>query len=191
MPQHFTVEEVAKHNTEKDCWIIVEGKVFDVTNFLDQHPGGKKVLAKVGGQDATKQFHAFHKPEVLVKYSSQLYKGDVAGGAPAVAVAAATEAKPVRAPLPAGKALALSDKSFGDGLPYGDPAWYQDWNSPYFKESHRKFRAACRIFVDKEIMPYCHEWDEKKALPRDMFEKVYRAGVLPGMCPDLVARVIC
>jgi hypothetical protein len=38
-PRTFTLEEVKKHNTDKDCWIAVNGKVYDVTKFLDNHPG--------------------------------------------------------------------------------------------------------------------------------------------------------
>lgn len=37
---------------------------------------------------------------------------------------------------------------------YCDPSWYQDWHTPYYNDSHRKFRDAVREFVDKEIMPY-------------------------------------
>ena len=73
----FTKEEVAKHNTEKDCWVIIENQVFDISNFLSEHPGGKKVLVKVAGSDASKQFQSFHKPEVLVKYSPQLLIGKI------------------------------------------------------------------------------------------------------------------
>ena len=38
-PKVFSLEEVAAHNSAKDCWIAVDGKVYDVTKFLDSHPG--------------------------------------------------------------------------------------------------------------------------------------------------------
>ena len=49
----FTKEEVARHNSVTDCWIIVDGKVLDVTPFLDQHPGGVEELLQWGGREAT------------------------------------------------------------------------------------------------------------------------------------------
>jgi L-lactate dehydrogenase (cytochrome) len=51
MSQTFTVAEVAKHNTPQDCWIIIEGKVYDVTKFLAEHPGGAKVIMKLAGNE--------------------------------------------------------------------------------------------------------------------------------------------
>ena len=39
----FTAEDVATHNTRDDIWFAVHGKVYDVTDFLDEHPGGEEV----------------------------------------------------------------------------------------------------------------------------------------------------
>ncbi|KAI1101617.1 hypothetical protein F4804DRAFT_335101 [Jackrogersella minutella] len=57
--------EVAKHNTISSCWIVVNGKVYDVTPYLEHHPGGAAILVKQGGRDATPEFRTIHSPDVL------------------------------------------------------------------------------------------------------------------------------
>lgn len=57
----WTLVEVAQHNTADDLWIIIDGFVYDVTQWLKKHPGGD-VLLKFGGADCSDQFHAFHQP---------------------------------------------------------------------------------------------------------------------------------
>ena len=52
----WTKDDVAKHNNEKDCWVIVNGQVLDVTSFLKDHPGGKKAILLFAGKDATEEF---------------------------------------------------------------------------------------------------------------------------------------
>ena len=49
----FSVEEVQRHNTEIDAWIIHRGKVYDLSEFLERHPGGKDILLAYAGQDVT------------------------------------------------------------------------------------------------------------------------------------------
>lgn len=45
----YTLEEVSKHNKNNDLWIIYKKQVFDVTKFLENHPGGEEVLLDVAG----------------------------------------------------------------------------------------------------------------------------------------------
>lgn len=54
----LSLEEVKRHTSEEDCWIIVHGKVYDVTSFLDEHPGGFDIIiSNTGGSLAlTTQF---------------------------------------------------------------------------------------------------------------------------------------
>lgn len=70
---------------------------------------------------------------------------------------------------------------FGEGVPFGDPSWYQGQTSPYYTQSHVDWRARCRAFVDKHVTPHCTEWDEQKKVPLELFRKCYQAGLLPGV----------
>ncbi|KAG9901515.1 cytochrome b5 reductase-like protein, partial [Aureobasidium melanogenum] len=54
--KEITSEEVKKHNKKDDIWIIVHGSVYDVTKYLEDHPGGAPSLIEVAGQDATAAF---------------------------------------------------------------------------------------------------------------------------------------
>jgi len=89
----LTREEVAKHNSKASCWVILSGKVLDVTDFLKDHPGGELAILTFAGKDATEEFDMIHPPDVIDKYlpkSSVL--GAVGGGAAAAPAAAAPAA---------------------------------------------------------------------------------------------------
>jgi len=47
----YTAEDVANHKTSSSCWISHEGKVYNVTHFLNDHPGGDDMILKYAGQD--------------------------------------------------------------------------------------------------------------------------------------------
>jgi len=78
MSKTFTTTEVSEHKDgEKGMYIIIDENVYDVTGFVDEHPGGAKILKRVAGKDATKQFWKYHNESVLKKYSSRLKIGSV------------------------------------------------------------------------------------------------------------------
>lgn len=51
----FTMDEISTHNSQQDCWTVIEGNVYDVTSFIPDHPGGERILAACG-IDATDLF---------------------------------------------------------------------------------------------------------------------------------------
>ncbi|KAI8636608.1 cytochrome b5-like heme/steroid binding domain-containing protein [Parasitella parasitica] len=68
----FTYEEVSKHNTRDDLYMIIDKKVYDITKFLDEHPGGDEILIEEGAKDASDAFEDVgHSPDahdMLKKY---------------------------------------------------------------------------------------------------------------------------
>jgi L-lactate dehydrogenase (cytochrome) len=64
----LTGEQVAEHNSNDSCWVIVHGRAYDVTEFLPEHPGGSKIILKYAGKDATEEFDPIHPPDTLDKY---------------------------------------------------------------------------------------------------------------------------
>lgn len=74
----YSWEEIAKHKTADDCWVVLFGKVYDVTTFLPDHPGGTEAPLLLAGTDATEQWLMLHKPELLAKYGTPYLIGTVA-----------------------------------------------------------------------------------------------------------------
>ncbi|XP_017014922.1 cytochrome b5 [Drosophila takahashii] len=68
----FTRAEVAKHNTNKDTWLLIHNSIYDVTAFLNEHPGGEEVLIEQAGKDATENFedvgHSNDARDMMKKY---------------------------------------------------------------------------------------------------------------------------
>ncbi|KAK8197333.1 putative fumarate reductase Osm1 [Phyllosticta capitalensis] len=75
----FSIEEIAKHNTKEDLWIAVKGIVLNVTNWVDQHPGGPQALYNFMGRDASEEFEMLHDDEVIPKYAPEVVVGRVKG----------------------------------------------------------------------------------------------------------------
>ena len=63
--KEFSLEDIAKHNTKEDCWVSVNGMALNVTDFLENHPGGPKAILLYAGKDATEEFNMLHDKNVI------------------------------------------------------------------------------------------------------------------------------
>ncbi|KAI1845124.1 hypothetical protein JX265_002791 [Neoarthrinium moseri] len=158
MAKTFTRDEVAKHNTEEDVWFIIDSKVYDVSDFLDAHPGGEAVLRQVAGTDATASFYNLHRHEVLAKYED-LCVGTVQGEKPSIITPKPGDLSPV---------------------PYAEPLWLSPvFKSPYYNESHRRLQKAMRVFQDKYITPEAQAREaDGKYISQELIDRMSQAGIL-------------
>ncbi|KAI1812898.1 acyl-CoA dehydrogenase-like protein [Poronia punctata] len=159
MAKTFTRDEVAKHNTEDSVWFVIDSKVYDVSEFLDAHPGGEAVLRQVAGKDATVDFYNLHRHEVLVKYEEDLLVGTIQGETPTVVT-----------PQP-------GDLS---AVPYAEPLWLNPaFKSPYYNDSHRRLRKAMRVFNEKHIFAEAQAAEQSgKYISQELVDKMSKAGIL-------------
>ncbi|KAK3278646.1 hypothetical protein CYMTET_13429 [Cymbomonas tetramitiformis] len=172
----ISLDELAKHNKDGDLWIAVDGHVLDCTKFAKLHPGGKQALLDVAGKDATMEFYALHRSEVIEKYLPRLKIGVL------------SEA---RKPPPS--------KVDASGLPLAPPycsipAFQPGWKSPYYNETHHELRRGVRDFIDKELRPIAIQMDTDGIEPKsDLVKKCGDAGILAarlGPGPHLKGRKI-
>jgi len=54
--KEYTAEEIAEHNKEESPWLLIHGKVYDVKEFLENHPGGPEILVDKSGKDASEEY---------------------------------------------------------------------------------------------------------------------------------------
>ncbi|KAK6461008.1 cytochrome b5-like heme/steroid binding domain-containing protein [Scheffersomyces coipomensis] len=76
----YTIDEVSQHNTTDDLWIVYNGRVYDVTKYLDEHPGGEEVVVDVAGSDATEAFNDIGHSDDAHEILSGLLVGKLEGG---------------------------------------------------------------------------------------------------------------
>ncbi|ORX48572.1 acyl-CoA dehydrogenase NM domain-like protein [Hesseltinella vesiculosa] len=152
----YSREEVKKHSVPGDAWIIIDAEVYNVSTFADLHPGGAQVLNELAGKDVTEDFYGLHRQDVLAKYA-RLKIGRLANEEP-------------QYPLPEPGALSK--------VPYGEPSFFLGYKSPYYNESHTRFRKAMRkIFEGLQEEARLSE-DANKPPSAELYRQLGEAGVL-------------
>ncbi|KAH6634724.1 nitrate reductase [Chaetomium sp. MPI-SDFR-AT-0129] len=70
--REITIKEVAEHTAKSDGWIVIHGKVYNVTDYIVDHPGGVDVLVDVLGRDATEEYdnagHSEDASEIMAEF---------------------------------------------------------------------------------------------------------------------------
>jgi cytochrome b5-like protein len=155
----FTRDEVAKNTSDDSLWTIIDSKVYDLTDFLDAHPGGPAVLRQVAGRDATADFYNLHRHDVLTKYDPQLLLGTIADEKPQV-----------------------SNPGPGDlsRVPYAEPLWLTPaFRNPYYSDSHRRLQRAMREFTDLYVTPEALANEESgDFISQGLIDRMSKSGVL-------------
>lgn len=73
--KRITVAELSKHGSVDDCWVGINGKVYDVTDFIKLHPGGMDKIMRYAGNDASRGFKMQHPIEYVEKFIADQYIG--------------------------------------------------------------------------------------------------------------------
>ncbi|KAF5207012.1 Cytochrome b5-like protein [Thalictrum thalictroides] len=68
--------EVSMHNKRSDCWIIIKDKVYDITSYVEEHPGGDAILAHAG-DDSTEGFYGPQHATRVFDMIDDFYIGDL------------------------------------------------------------------------------------------------------------------
>ncbi|GLT36954.1 hypothetical protein SLA2020_112990 [Shorea laevis] len=80
----YSMEEISRHNTKDDCWIVIDGKVYDVISYLDEHPGGDDVVVEATAKDATDDFEDVGHSESARELLQNFCIGELDKSAPTI-----------------------------------------------------------------------------------------------------------
>ncbi|CAJ1366003.1 unnamed protein product [Effrenium voratum] len=150
--RQVSAAELALHDKPGNLWLAIDGDVYDVSKFANLHPGGAKVLEELGGKDVTEEFYELHRHEVLTKYEK----------------------------LKVGRLEGSQSKVTGiKGVPFAEIPAFQGQESPFYTDSHKRFREGMQSFVDAELAPIAAARDLKGEYPtRDLQRRLGQSGVM-------------
>lgn len=161
----FTIEEVSKHNSKSDCWVIIRDLVYDLSKFIEVHPGGSRIILTVAGKDATKAFELHHNTVSVLHQYKRLFIGTISSDY--VEVVEGQDEYGV--------------DCYGDRVAFADPAWYQGWVSPYYNDSHRRLRKWARQIVDEKLLPFVFQWEKNGRVPTTLYKEMAQLNLIPAV----------
>ena len=166
------MSEISKHNSVKSCWLVIDNVVYDVTRFMNAHPGGKRVILALGGRDVTSEFYDFHARDILEKYGKKLAIGVVEGGS-----------NPM---------IPSSEKTkFDIVTPFAESSFYRGWKSPYLLDRHKRVKLAVRELLQNRILPLCEGCDANNEDPsKEAYLEMGRTGLIAARMGKSVASFV-
>jgi cytochrome b5 len=80
--KRVTGDELRKHNKASDCWVAIHGRVYDVTRFLADHPGGGEVISSLAGSETTSEFEDIGHSDAARRDAAKYFVGLLEGSDP-------------------------------------------------------------------------------------------------------------
>ena len=173
MEKVYSLDEVSRHRSEKDCWIVVDNVVYDVTRFLPSHPGGKGIVLKLAGKDVSSEFYDLHARDVLEKYGPKLRVGTI--GRTCSSMPSVAERVQLDTVTP-----------FAES-----PGFRPGWKSPYLTPKHEKVKLAVRDFLYKTLLPICDSCEDlNEDPPHEAYLAMGAAGIIATRMGPAVAPFV-
>jgi len=152
--------------------LAIDGKAYDVTKFMNAHPGGAGILRQFAGKDCTEEFFELHKSAVLANMGKRLVKGTIMGAK-------------------VGANADTADYHKLDVAPYSEPTAYMGWHSPYYNDTHKTYRMKLRGFVEDVLKPEAMENEEDGDYPsEEIYQEMGRVGLLASRIGKAVMPVL-
>jgi len=171
MSKTIAFTEIAKHATKDDCWVAIHGKVYDVTAFLEEHPGGAGVIMAYAGKDATSGFQPIHNTDILDLLPENCLQGQAEPSAKE-----ASKHQPEKKDHE--KAYKVMDQQQLPEAPYGKPPLDQMLNM-------MDFEAVARQTMKKEGWGYYSSGGDDEITLRENHAAFQRIWLRPRIMVDV------
>ncbi|CAK1550101.1 unnamed protein product [Leptosia nina] len=73
----ISLAEVSSHDTPDDCWVVIYDRVYDISSFLDEHPGGADIMLEYAGRDASTAFRSSGHTKSATKALERFLVGEL------------------------------------------------------------------------------------------------------------------